>query len=147
MWGPEVNEKYTYTLDDASGTYLNEELAQRHPTNSSLKGTTMLNIAVGHQIDTIMYLLGEFSSISATTATLYPTATVVDISGKPTGDTCISTVSDHIAFSGKLKSGAVVSVTWRAGYSSTKGRKQFVWIIDGDDGSICLENDASKFDV
>jgi len=103
----------------------------------------MLDIAVGHQLDTVTYLLGEFSSVCATTIISYPTATVLDDTGKPTGDTIISTSYDHIAFSGTLKSGAVASVTWRSGYPSTKGRKQFVWIIDGDDGSITLENDAS----
>jgi predicted dehydrogenase len=103
----------------------------------------MLEIGMGHQLDIVTHLLGEFSSVSATTAIAYPTVTLVDASGKPTGNTVTSTVSDHIAFSGELKSGAVASVTWRSGYSLSKGRKQLLWIIDGDDGSITMEDDDS----
>jgi predicted dehydrogenase len=102
----------------------------------------MLHVGIGNQLDSLTYVLGEFSSVSATATIAYPTVTVIDGSGKPTGDIVSPTAADHVAFTGKLKSGAIASVTWRSGYSSTKGREQFVWIIDGDDGSISLENDA-----
>jgi predicted dehydrogenase len=103
----------------------------------------MLDIGIGHQMDIVTHVLGGFSSVSATMTTAYPLVKVVDASAKPTGESVISTISDHIAFSGELKSGAVASVIWRSGYPSTKGRKQFLWIIDGDDGSITLESDGS----
>jgi predicted dehydrogenase len=107
-----------------------------------LTGATILDIGIGLQLDGITHVLGDFSSVTATTTTAFPVITVVDASGKPTGDTVNATAPDHVAFSGKLKSGAFASVTWRTVYSYTNCRKQFLWIIDGDEGSIALENDA-----
>jgi predicted dehydrogenase len=102
----------------------------------------MLDIPIGHQLDTLTYILGDFVSVSATATTHYQTATVVDSDGKPTGKTVPVTAPDQIAFTGLLKSGAICSVIWRGGLPSTKGRKQFIWEIDGEDGSIRLENDV-----
>jgi predicted dehydrogenase len=96
-------------MDAASGTSAGS-IAKSSQLTSFL-GASMLDIGIGHQLDVVTHLLGEFSSVSATTTTAYPIATVLDTSGKPTGNTVTSTVSDHIAFSGELKSGAVASVT------------------------------------
>jgi predicted dehydrogenase len=122
--------------------YVDNQLFLIYPV-ICLPGASMLEIGIGHQMDIVTHVLGEFSSVSATTTTAYPVVKVVDASGKPTGGSVISTISDHIAFSGELKSGAVASVIWRSGYSSTKGRKQLLWVIDGDNGSITMESDGS----
>lgn len=105
-------------------------------------GVTMLSIAIGHQMDAFTYLLGDFSSVSATATTLYKTGALVDASGNITDKTVAVTGWDQVAFTGLLKSGGVSSVTWRSGLSSTKGRKQFIWEIDGEEGSIRLEDEA-----
>jgi predicted dehydrogenase len=102
----------------------------------------MLKIAIGHQLDALTYILGDFVSVSATATTHYQTATIIDSDSKPTGKTVPVTAPDHIAFTGLLKSGAICSIIWRGGLPSTKGRKQFIWEIDGEDGSIRLENDG-----
>jgi predicted dehydrogenase len=101
----------------------------------------MLHIAIGHQMDTFTYLLGNFASVSATTATLYPKSTIIGADGKPTGKTISAETPDHVAFTGILTSGAVSSITFRGGYSSTKGREQLTWIIDGEAGSIVLKSE------
>jgi predicted dehydrogenase len=102
----------------------------------------VLDIAVGHQLSVVTYLLGDFASISATTATHYPTATLMDKDRKPTGKTVTASSPDQIAFTGLFKSGAVSSMSWRGGLKSTPGRKQFIWEIDGEEGSIRLEGDS-----
>lgn len=102
----------------------------------------MLDIAVGHLMDTFTHILGDFASVSSTTAIQYTTATLLDAENKPTGRTVAVTAPDQVAFTGLLKSGAVVSNIWRGGLASTKGRKQFIWEIDGEDGSVRIEGDS-----
>lgn len=102
----------------------------------------MMSIGMGHQLDTITYLLGDFRSVSATTALHYPVATLLDSERKATNQTITATAPDQVAFTGLLKSGAISTVVWRGGIPSTKGRRQFLWEIDGEDGSIRMESDA-----
>lgn len=87
--------------------------------------------------------LGDFTSVSATLANQYPTASVIGASGSPTGETIAQTTHHQVAFTGTLASGAVATFHFRAGLDSTKpGRTPFVWLIDGEDGSIRVESDA-----
>ena len=90
-------------------------------------------------------MLGEFSTINATATTLYPEATIVDANKKPTGQILPSTTPDHYAIAGVLKSGALASIIWRVGYKTTPGRRQLLWEIDGEDGSIRVESDTTSF--
>lgn len=92
-------------------------------------------------MDAFTYLLGPFASINATTETLYKTATIYE-DGKPTNKTVPITSADHVAFTGLLKSGAFTSATWRGGMASTPGRRQLLWEIDGEEGSLRLESNA-----
>lgn len=69
-------------------------------------------------------------------------ATVVDNDDKPTGETVNATAPDHLAITGTLKSGAILSIMWRGGYPITKGCCQFLWEIDGDEGSLRFESDS-----
>ncbi|KAJ7107044.1 NAD-binding Rossmann fold oxidoreductase [Mycena epipterygia] len=122
IWGPRVNKRNEYTIHKDSGA-------------------TMLDIAMGHELDIVTHVLGDFASVSATSTTIYPTATLFSTTSSETR-TAPVTAADHVAFSGLLKSGAVASVTWRGGYASTLGRTQFLWTIDGEEGSIRVEEDA-----
>jgi len=122
FWGPRVNERNDHTIHKD-------------------QGATMLDVALGHELDILTHILGDFASVNATSTIIYPTATIFSPSSDQTR-TAEVTAADHIAFSGLLKSGAIVSITWRGGYSSTPGRTQFVWVIDGEDGSIRVEEDA-----
>ncbi|KAF8064996.1 oxidoreductase [Lyophyllum atratum] len=126
-WGPHVNDRSRYLMEESNGA-------------------TMLDIAVGHQLDTLTHLLGAFASLSATSAILYPTATILDASGTPI-DTVPVTAPDRIAFSGILRSGALASVVCRAGYKSTPGRKAFVWEIEGEEGTVRMEGDNAFVNI
>ncbi|KAG9318039.1 oxidoreductase [Chiua virens] len=124
FFGPLVKQSNVYTTDSSSGA-------------------SLLEIAVGHHVDTLLYVLGsEISTVSATTTTIYPTVAVTQDDGMPTGETVTSSVPDHVAFSGTLANGALISVCFRGGYKSAPGRHQLVWIIDGETGSIRVENAA-----
>ena len=110
-----------------------------------MTGATALNIAAGHQLDPLTLVLGEFSTINATATTVYPEVTLVDADKNPTGEILPSTTPDHYAITGVLKSGALASIIWRVGYKSTPGRRQLLWEIDGEDGSIRVESDTTSF--
>ncbi|KAF9555728.1 NAD-binding Rossmann fold oxidoreductase [Agrocybe pediades] len=107
-------------------------------------GLTRLHVPIGHHLDMFTYLLGDFVSVSATDATMYPVGTFVDADEKPTGKTLEVNIPDHFAITGFLKSGAFVNLFWRDGYSSgpETGRRQFVWEIDGEDGTIRMEGNG-----
>lgn len=108
----------------------------------------MLDIAGGNLLAGLTYLLGDVTSVSATFATLYPSAELVDAAYKPTGTTLARTSEDQLALSGTLASGALLSVHIRSGVSAaTPGRTGLVWIIDGEAGTIRVENNALLFHV
>ncbi|KAF5368996.1 hypothetical protein D9758_002840 [Tetrapyrgos nigripes] len=124
LWGPVTNEKYSYIVDPSAGA-------------------TMLDIVIGQQLGPITHVLGDFKSVSATSTILYPTSTLVGSDGQPTGETVSNKAPDHVAFSGILRdSGAFVNVIWRGGYKSSPGRQQFIWEIDGEEGSIRVTEDG-----
>ncbi|KAF9483262.1 NAD-binding Rossmann fold oxidoreductase [Pholiota conissans] len=119
FWPPVITPEYVFALDKANGV-------------------TALNIAGGHQLDALTYLLGDFSTINATATTIYPTATVLDANGQVTSRTISTSIPDQHSISGVLKSGALATI-------STSGRKLLLWEIDGEEGSIRMESNSSVF--
>lgn len=96
-------------------------------------GGTMLTIPFGHTVDAVAHVLGEFTDISATLATRRP---VVHEEG--TGHAAPMTVHDQVAVSGRLASGAVASLHFRAGLS--RGTN-FHWEINGTEGDLVVTGD------
>ncbi|GGV47226.1 Gfo/Idh/MocA family protein [Streptomyces spectabilis] len=96
-------------------------------------GGTMLTIPFGHTVDALAMVLGEFTEVSATTATRRP---VVREEGS--GRAAAMTVADQIAVSGRLTSGAVASVHFRGGLA--RGTN-FHWEINGTDGDLVVTGD------
>ncbi|KAH7905735.1 hypothetical protein BJ138DRAFT_1164186 [Hygrophoropsis aurantiaca] len=131
--GPFINEINAYTVDEASG------------------GST-LDIIVAHHLDSFLSVLGqEFTSVSATTSIHYSTASLIDMSGRPTGTFVPATCPDQIVFTGMLSGGAVASVTFRGGYAGVQGgdgpekgkplsRRNSLWEIDGEEGCLRIES-------
>jgi len=74
---------------------------------------------------------------------VYPVGTIVDANKTLTGEIVKTTSADHFGITGFLKSGVFVNVFYRAGYASGPGtgRRQYVWEIDGEEGTIRLESD------
>lgn len=107
-------------------------------------GVTLLTTALGHFLDNFVQTVGEFARVQASATSLYPDVTVVDdvtqepIAGYPT---LRNTFPDHITITGILKeSGAWVTIVVRQGHKSTPGRRQLLWEIDGEEGSLTIED-------
>ncbi|KAF5318356.1 hypothetical protein D9611_014233 [Ephemerocybe angulata] len=120
---PEANDANLYSLDKTNGA-------------------TLLTIPTAHKLSAFIYLLGPFATVSATGSRQYPTIDIYSAQD-PTKflRTIKSNALDHFTFSGSLKSGAHASITWKSGYKSTPGRKNLLWIIDGEEGSVTFEAD------
>lgn len=115
QWAAEVDRPNAYIVDKANGA-------------------TMLTIPMGHTIDALCHCLGEFTSLSATTAIRQPFVTRTD-----TGERLTKTAEDQVAISGVLESGAVASIHYRGGAS--RGAK-LLWEINGSEGDLQITADG-----
>ena len=97
-------------------------------------GANLLTIAVGHSLDTLNYVLGEFADLSALSDRRRP---LIKIDG--TGEEVAKTAADQIAVIGTLTSGATVSLHVREAVAGGTG---FLWEINGTDGTLRLTADA-----
>lgn len=93
-----------------------------------------------------LHALGDFSSVSANFARLYPQVEITDDDNKPTGRFIERRTEDQIAVAGTLNSGATVTFHLRTGLSKLKpGRTYFSWIIDGEEGTIEVRGDSAFY--
>ncbi|KAH6916183.1 oxidoreductase [Coprinopsis sp. MPI-PUGE-AT-0042] len=119
--------------------YTPEQITSQFYISDPNNGATWFTIVVGHHLDTLTHVLGNISTISATSTTHYPTTTIIDdTTQKPTGETRVAPGHDHIALNGVLESGALMSAVWRVGVKATPGREIFRWEIEGEEGTIKL---------
>jgi predicted dehydrogenase len=91
-------------------------------------GANLLTIAVGHSLDTLSYVLGEFADLSALSDLRRPVITIEE-----TGEQIVKTAADQVAVIGTLTSGATASVHIREGVAGGTG---FLWEINGSDGTL-----------
>ncbi|KAK0451261.1 NAD-binding Rossmann fold oxidoreductase [Desarmillaria tabescens] len=107
-------------------------------------GATLLDIPGGHFLEAFTYILGPISTVSATAVVQHASSQVVNLDGTPTGDVVPVDGPSQVAVSGTLKSGAVMSLHWRAGFqtpANVKAATPLVWVIDGSKGSIRIESE------
>src|SRR2546422_9178326 len=97
-------------------------------------GANVLTIAVGHSLDILNYVLGEFANLSAVSALRRPLITIEE-----TGEQIVKTAPDQIAVIGTLTSGAAASVHVREAVAGGVG---FLWEINGTDGTLRITADA-----
>src|SRR3989440_4261216 len=88
-------------------------------------GANLLTIALGHSLDTLNYVLGEFADLWAVSDVRRPL-----ISIEETGEQIVKTAADQIAVIGTLTSGATASVHIREAVAGGTG---FLWEINGTD--------------
>src|SRR5256886_736265 len=98
-------------------------------------GANALTIAVGHSLDTLNHVLGEFADLSAVSDLRRPLVKIEE-----TGEEVVKTAADQIAVIGTLTSGATVSVHIREAVAGGTG---FLWEINGTDGTIRITADAA----
>src|SRR5256885_1484270 len=98
-------------------------------------GANALTIAVGHSLDTLNYVLGEFADLSALSALRRPVMTIEE-----TGEQIVKTAADQIALIGTLTSGVTASIHIR---EAAAGGPRFPWEITGTDGTLRITADAA----
>src|SRR5437764_11020272 len=99
-------------------------------------GANVLTIAVGHSLDLLNYVLGEFADLSAVSNLRRPLITIEE-----TGEQIVKTAADQIAVIGTLTSGATASVHVREAVAGGTG---FLWAIHGTDGALRLTAAAAQ---
>src|SRR5216110_804519 len=98
-------------------------------------GANVLTIAVGHSLDLLNHVLGEFADLSAVSNLRRPLITIEE-----TGEQIVKTAPDQIAAIGTLTSGAIASVHIREAVAGGTG---FLWEINGTDGTLRITADAA----
>src|SRR5437867_5147697 len=98
-------------------------------------GANVLTIAVGHSLDPLSYVLGEFADLSAVSDLRRPLITIEE-----TGEQIVKTAADQIAVIGTLKAGAIASSHVPEGVAGGTG---FLWEINGTDGTLRITADAA----
>jgi predicted dehydrogenase len=98
-------------------------------------GANVLTIAIGHSMDTLCHVLGEFAELSALSALRRPLITI-----EGTGEQMTKTSPDQVAVIGTLTSGATASIHVR---ESVAGGIGFLWEINGTDGTLRITADAA----
>lgn len=112
QWGGWVDRPNTYLLDPANGA-------------------TLMTIPFGHAVDAMCHSLGEFATLSATTAIRQPKVTQLE-----DGTVWEKRTPDQLIVTGTLSSGAIATVHYRGG---TSRGANFAWEINGTKGDIRLE--------
>jgi predicted dehydrogenase len=91
-------------------------------------GANLLTISVGHSLDILNFVLGEFADLSAVSDLRRPRITVEE-----SGEQIVKTAADQIAVIGTLTSGATASIHIREAVAGGTG---FLWEINGTDGTL-----------
>ncbi len=101
----------------------------------SANGANLLTIPVGHSLDLLNHVLGEFAELSAVSDLRRPLITIEE-----TGEQVVKTAADQIAVIGTLTSGATASVHIREAVAGGTG---FLWEINGTDGTLWITADSA----
>src|SRR2546421_7160220 len=99
-------------------------------------GANVLTIAVGHSLDLLNYVLGEFADLSAVSNLRRPRITIEE-----TGEQIVKTAADQIAVIGTLTSGATASVHIREAVAGGTG---FLWEINGTNGTLRITANGAQ---
>jgi predicted dehydrogenase len=99
-------------------------------------GANVLTIAVGHSLDLLNYVLGEFADLSAVSDLRRPRITIEE-----TGEQIVKTAADQIAVIGTLTSGATASIHVREAVAGGTG---FLWEINGTHGTLRITAEGAQ---
>jgi predicted dehydrogenase len=100
-----------------------------------MNGANLLTIPVGHSLDLLNYVLGEFVELSALSDVRRPLITIEE-----TREQVVKTAVDQVAVIGTLTSGATASIHIREAVAGGTG---FLWEINGTDGTLRITADAA----
>jgi predicted dehydrogenase len=98
-------------------------------------GANLITIPLGHSLDMLNYVLGEFAALSAMSDLRRPLITIEE-----TGEQTVKTAADQIALVGTLTSGATASIHIREAVAGGTG---FLWEINGTEGTLRITAEAA----
>src|SRR6266513_70721 len=98
-------------------------------------GANLLTIALGHSLDTLNHVLGEFADLSAVSDLRRPLMRIEE-----TGEQIVKTAADQIAVIGTLVSGATATIHVREAVAGGTG---FLWEINGTEGTLRITADGA----
>ena len=98
-------------------------------------GANLITISLGHSLDMLNVVLGEFAALSAVSDLRRPRITIAE-----TGEQIVKTAADQIAVIGTLASGATASIHIREGVAGGTG---FLWEINGTEGTLRITGAAA----
>src|SRR3989454_4681894 len=98
-------------------------------------GANLLTVPVGHSLDLLNYVLGEFADLSAVSDVRRPLITIEE-----TGERIVKTAADQIAVIGTLATGATDTIHIREAVAGGTG---FLWEINGTNGTLRITADAA----
>ena len=128
--------RITGTTLIASSSFVLTLSAKNAYINDGKSGANLVTIPTIHSLDPLCYLLGEFKSLTATTATAFPELRFIQADGSK-GEPVKSKIADFISIQGVLESGASVNFVSSSTTEATPGRLE--WIISGEKGSLKFE--------
>src|SRR6266487_3735454 len=99
-------------------------------------GANVLTIPVGHSVDVLNHVLGEFADLSAVSHIRRPLITIEE-----TRQQIVKTAADQIAVIGTLVSGATASLHVREAVAGGTG---FLWEINGTEGTLQITAAAAQ---
>jgi len=99
-------------------------------------GANLLTISVGHSLDILTHVLGEFVDLSAVSDLRRPRITIEE-----TGQQIVKTAADQIVVIGTLTSGATASIHVREAVAGGTG---FLWEINGTDGTLRITANGAQ---
>ena len=120
LWGAETQRQYAYAFDASNGA-------------------TLLTAPVVHALDALIFTIGDFEGVTASTAIRRRVVRIVE-----DGSIQPVTAPDHVAVSGILRGGAVASVYYRGGASRGQNLR---WEINGTQGDLVLTADIGVIQV
>ena len=98
-------------------------------------GANLITISLGHSLDMLNVVLGEFAALSAVSGLRRPRITIAE-----TGEQIVKTAADQIAVIGTLTSGATACIHIREGVAGGTG---FLWEINGTEGTLRITGAAA----
>ena len=131
--------RITGTILKTSNSMLASMPVKNNYLNDPKSGANIVAIPTIHALDPICYLLGEFKSLNATTATAFPEIRFVQADGSK-GEPVKSNIADFVSISGVLESGATASFVLAITTEATP--THFEWTISGEEGSLKFESQA-----
>lgn len=105
-------------------------------THKNPPGANWTTIPVGHVLDPLCSLLGEFKHLNATSAITHPQVKVNGGDDKDS-ETIPRNNADSVSVTGVLESGATASTTINTTTPATPN--SFYWIISGEKGALKFE--------